>query len=87
MVEQEWARLKSTALLCAHMDAANLSFRDMADRLPVSKSTVHDLSTGRKPVVKAEVAERIAEVLQVPFPVLFAPAPSTKRGRPSKTAA
>lgn len=84
----ESVRLRSAALMRELMAAANngegYSLRDMADRLPCGKSMVHALTDGTKTTCSAGLGERIAEVLGVPFQVLFMPAPSVKRGRPSR---
>ena len=76
-------RLRSSALMAELMRAKELSVRDMADRLPCGKSMVGALSKGTKQTCTAGLGERIAEVLGVPTSVLFLPAPSVRRGRPS----
>ena len=80
-------RLRSAALLRELMAAANggdgYSYRDMADRLPCGKSMIGSLATGERTTCTESLGDRIAEVLGVATSVLFAPAPSVKRGRPS----
>jgi hypothetical protein len=87
-MQRESVRLRSAPLLRELMKAANggqgYSLRDMADRLPCGKSMVHALVSGEKQTCRAELGERIAEVVGVPFAVLFAPAPSIRPGRPSR---
>jgi len=82
-------RLRSHLLLRELRLAANggdgFSLRDMADRLPCGKSMIAALESGQKQTCTAYLGERIAEVVGVPFTVLFAPAPSVRRGRPSKS--
>lgn len=56
------------------------SVRELADRLPCGKSMVSALLTGTKRSCSQALAERIAEVLGVPFAVLFAPAVSSSSG-------
>lgn len=93
MPEQS-VRLRSNALLRELIAAANggdgYSLRDMADRLPCGKSMIHALVTDnpehRKTTCSEALGRRIAEVVGVPFTVLFAPSPSTHRGRPSRNA-
>lgn len=65
------------------MKAQDFSVRDMADRLPCGKSMVHALASGTKVTCTSGLGDRIAEVLGVPPSVLFLPAPSVRRGRPS----
>jgi hypothetical protein len=77
-------RVRSSALLVELRRSTDLSLRDMADRLPCGKSMLHALETGTKQTCSAVLAERIAEVLGVKCAVLFAPAPSVHRGRPSR---
>lgn len=76
-------RLRSPALMAELMKAQNLTCRDMADRLPCGKSMVNALAKGTKTTCTELLGVRIAEVLGVPTPVLFLPAPSVRRGRPS----
>lgn len=80
-------RLRSAALLRELMAAANggggYSYRDMADRLPCGKTMVGELATGVTTTCTEHLGDRIAEVLGVATSVLFAPAPSVKRGRPA----
>lgn len=90
MPEQS-VRLRSKTLLRELMRAANngdgYSLRDMADRLPCGKSMIHALISDSekhgKVTCTQSLAVRIAEVVGVPFAVLFEPSPSTHRGRPS----
>lgn len=86
-VADQSVRLRSHLLLKELRMAANggegFSLRDMADRLPCGKSMVSALENGEKQTCSAILGERIAEVVGVPFTVLFAPAPSVRRGRPS----
>ena len=76
-------RLRSPALMAELMKAQGFSNRDMADRLPCGKSMVHALASGTKTTCTENLGARIAEVLRVPTSVLFLPAPSVRRGRPS----
>jgi hypothetical protein len=86
MAQEPSVRLRSAALLRELMAAANggsgYSYRDMADRLPCGKTMVGELATGVTATCTESLGDRIAEVLGVPTRVLFAPAPSVKRGRP-----
>lgn len=81
----ESVRVRSAALLRELRMSKGLSLRDMAERLPINKSRLSALenSLPNAKTCPTEVGERIAEVLGVSTGVLFAPAPSVKRGRPS----
>ena len=87
MTEQASVRVRSAALLRELMSAADngkgYSRRDMADRLPCGKTMISDLASGETLTCSKALGDRIAEVLGVASSVLFAPAPSVKRGRPS----
>lgn len=83
MTEPQAMRPKSLMLIRELMKSKELTVRDMADRLPVGKSTVGNLLTGKQPTCSPELADRISEVLDIDSAVLFAPSVSAKRGRPS----
>ena len=84
---RESVRVRSGALLRELLAAKEYSLRDVADKAQCSKSIVHALITTNpthgKTTCTAALAGRISEVLGVPTSVLFAPAPSVRRGRPS----
>jgi transcriptional regulator with XRE-family HTH domain len=65
------------------MKAKGFSSRDMADRLPCGKSMVAELANGSRQTCSEGLGDRIAEVLGVATRILFVPAPSVRRGRPS----
>jgi hypothetical protein len=87
MAQEPSVRLRSKALfveLLANADnGEGFSYRDMADRCSCGKTIIGNLATGEDETCSQSLGERIAEVLGVPTPVLFAPAPSVRRGRPS----
>lgn len=80
-------RLRSRALFVELMANANngdgYSYRDMAERCSCGKTMIGNLATGQDETCSESLGERIAEVLRVPTPVLFALDESVKRGRPS----
>lgn len=77
-------RVRSAALLAEAMRTEGLSYRDIADRARCGKSMVGYLATGAKTTCTEMLGRRIAEAVGLRFELLFAPAPSVKRGRPSK---
>lgn len=93
---RETVRPRSVPLLRELMNTpragypTGFSLRDMEDR-GIGKSMMHALLTDnpkvRKDTCSAALGVRIAEVLGVPFTVLFAPVESTLAGPASKVAA
>jgi hypothetical protein len=64
-------------------EGRGFSYRDMAERCSCGKTMIGNLATGEDATCTESLGERIAEVLRVPMPVLFAPDESVRRGRPS----
>lgn len=81
---QETVRLLSHKLLQGQLEAKNMSYRDLADRSRCGKSMIGYLASGAKSTCTAELGKRIAEAVGLDYTVLFAPAPSVRRGRPSR---
>lgn len=74
-----WMRLQSTDTLRALMAQRNFSMERLARYSGCSKSMVSHLTSGRKSTCSPELAERIAEALEVPLTILFVPSVSTTR--------
>ncbi len=85
----ESVRHRSPALTRELMRTKGYSYREIAERVGCGKTMIQRLVTDdpgqRKSTCSARLGERIAEVLGVPAEVLFAPSPSTRRGRPPTT--
>lgn len=91
MAKEPTARLKRPELLASLMAAANngdgFSYRDMADRCSCGKTMIGNLVTGEDETCSQSLAERIVEVLRVPFDYLFAADVSANDGRSTASAA
>lgn len=76
-----WMKLKSPATLRALIDQKGFSYADVARYVGCHKSFIGALANTNpqhgKRSCTSRVAERIAEVLDVPVEVLFDPGPST----------
>lgn len=87
MSKEGTVRLRSRALfvelLANASNGEGFSYRDMADRCGCGKTMIGNLATGEDATCTESLGNRIAEVLHVPAPVLFAPDESVRRGRPS----
>lgn len=77
-----WMRLQSRHTLKALMAQRSFSLERLARYSGCSKSMVSHLTAGRKSTCTPELAERIAEALEVPLEILFVPHASTN-GRDS----
>lgn len=77
-------RLKSGKLLRGLMDSRNMSNAAVAQRAGVGRTFISALVVERRTSCTPEVAARIAECLDVPLDVLFAPKASASRGRSDK---
>jgi plasmid maintenance system antidote protein VapI len=78
-------RLTSGKVLRALMDTKGLSNQDIALHAGVARTFISALVNERRTSCTPKVAERIAERLQVPLEVLFAPRPSAGSGHNNKT--
>lgn len=76
-----WMRLTSGNLLRALMDAKRLSNADVALHAKVGRTFISALTNERKTSCTPQVAERIAERLEVPLEVLFVPRASAASGQ------
>lgn len=74
-------RLQSADTLRALMDQRGFSMARLARYSGCSKSFVSHLVAGRKSTCTPKLAENIAEALEVPLTLLFAPSASTDGGR------
>lgn len=87
MAKERTVRLRSRTLLLELMANANngagYSYREMAERCSCGKTIIGNLATGEDATCSESLGDRIAEVLRVPAPVLFAVDESVKRGRSS----
>lgn len=75
-----WMRLTSGKVLRGLMDAKHLSNADVALSAKVGRTFISALVNERRTSCTPVVAERIAERLQVPLEVLFAPKTSAVSG-------
>lgn len=80
-----WMRVTSKETLKALMVQRGFSLERMARYAACSKSMVGHLTTGHKKTCSPELAERIAEALDVPLELLFVPQVSTQEGRIANT--
>lgn len=83
-------RLQSAETLRALMTQRGFSLSRMARYSGCSKSMVSHLCAGRKATCTPQLAERIAEALDVPYSLLFEPSTSSLSGsnvQPRKRAA
>lgn len=80
-----WMRLTSGMILRGLMDTKHLSNADVAAHARVGRTFISALVNERRTSCTPEVAERIAERLEVPLQVLFVPKASAISGRNIKT--
>lgn len=73
-------QLRSAATLRALIEQWGLTHQAVADDAKCSKAFIGHLARGYKTSCTPELAARIAEVLDVPVGVLFAPTASTDSG-------
>lgn len=71
-----WMRLQSGDTLRALMAQKRFSYERIARYSGCSKSFISHLTSGRKTTCTPELAERIAEALEVPLEILFVPSVS-----------
>lgn len=76
-----WMKLKSGALLREHMNIKRLSNADVALHARVGRTFISALVNERRTSCTPQVAERIAERLEVPVSGLFDPRASAVSGR------
>jgi transcriptional regulator with XRE-family HTH domain len=76
-----WMRLTSPDTLRALMAQRGLSYETLARYAGCSKSFVSHLTSGRKNTCTPQLAERIAEALQVPLAIIFVPSASAVGGQ------
>lgn len=83
-----WMRLQSADLLRSLMEdeRRNFSMARLARYSGCSKSFISHLLAGRKTTCTPELADRIAEALQVPTTLLFVPNASADSGQNIKKA-
>lgn len=72
-----WMKLTSADTLKALMRDRNCSQERLARYAGCSKSFISHLTSGRKKSCSSELADRIAEALNLPTEVLFVPGDST----------
>lgn len=84
-----WMKLQSRDILRSLMEdeRRNFSMSKLARYSGCSKSFISHLLAGRKTSCTPELAERIAEALDVPVTLLFVPGESADCGRNIKGAA
>jgi transcriptional regulator with XRE-family HTH domain len=75
-----WMRLQSPDTLRALMAQRHFSMERLARYAGCSKSFISHLTSGRKTTCSPELAERIAEALEVPLALLFVPSRSSSSG-------
>lgn len=80
-----WMQLTSGKILRGLMDAKRLSNADVAAHARVGRTFISALVNERRRSCTPQVAERIAERLEVPLEVLFVPKQSAVGGRSDKT--
>jgi transcriptional regulator with XRE-family HTH domain len=73
-------RLTHPPTLKALIRQRGLSYSGLAGRVGCNKQFIGHLAVGRKAGATTELAQRIAEALEVPLDVLFVPAASTESG-------
>lgn len=76
-----WMRLTSPDTLKALMAQRQFSLDRMARYAGCSKGMVSHLTSGRKRSCSAQLAENIAEALEVPLEILFVPQVVTSSAR------
>jgi len=72
-----WMRLTSPDTLRALMKQRGYSMARLARYGGCSKGFISHLCSGRKPTCTVQLAERLAEALDVPLEILFVPQLST----------
>lgn len=72
-----WMRLQSSDTLKALMAQRGFSMQRLARYAGCSKSFVGHLASGHKTTCTPELAQRLAEALEVPLEILFVPSVST----------
>lgn len=82
-----WMRLASAATLSALMGQRDLSMGTLARYAGCSKGFISHLTSGRRRTCTPELAERIAEALQVPLEVLFVPSVASAEQQNAKRSA
>ncbi len=75
-----WMKLQSAATLAALMEQRRFSYDRLARYAGCSKSFISHLIKGRKNSCGVELAQNIAEALEVPLEVLFMPMTSAASG-------
>lgn len=80
-----WMRLNSGKILRGLMDTKRLSNADVALSAGVGRTFISALVNERRTSCTPLVAQRIAERLEVPLEVLFAPRTSAASGNNTKT--
>lgn len=80
-----WMKLRSGSLLRELMNTKRLSNEDVGRHAGVYRTFISALVNERRKSCTPEVAERIAERLEVPLEVLFVPKTSAVSGRSTKT--
>lgn len=79
-----WMRLQSDETLRALMRQRGFSMGRLARYAGCSKTFIHGLCSGEKRSCTTKLGERIAEALDVPLEVLFAPTASSSASRNNK---
>ncbi|QFG13474.1 helix-turn-helix DNA-binding protein [Gordonia phage Powerball] len=74
-------KLESAATLRAIMEQRKMSMSRLGRYAGCSKSFISALCVGRKTTCTPQLAERIAEALEVPLSLLFVPHESAVSGR------
>lgn len=82
-----WVKLTSADTLTALIAQRTLSYATLARYAGCSKGFVSHLTSGRRTTCTPQLAERIAEALQVPLELLFVPSVSLTKSQPSRTVA
>lgn len=83
-------RITHREMFRAAIGRAGISYRGLAERAGCSSTFINSLANGHKTGATPELAERIAEALEVPVELLFEPTGSGQSGsniRDSRTAA
>lgn len=80
-----WMRLTSTDTLQALMKQRDFSMARLARYAGCSKGFISHLCAGRKRTCTAQLAENLAEALDVPIEILFTSLTSANSGRNSRS--
>jgi DNA-binding XRE family transcriptional regulator len=72
-------RLRNRLVLCAFVDNACMSEREVARRAGLSHSTVNHLITGRRSACSMNTAVAIARTVHCPIGALFIPETATQQ--------